>query len=294
MLHSFQAGVERRPLWQLAVAAIATVACGAPGEIAPTEVSDPSLAPLGEADLPAPPASLPAPPASIPRGLEGRTEAGAEAPVEAEVPAEAPPLAATGCRAPEGVSAAPQSFSELSALLNALPRPTSLPCLLESLERPLGVWFTSSAFSAQPANGARSPRTFISLGPLVLSVVPGGAAGSLLEVGYRSSPGRSIKAELEFPLTSTVTAELWHERVAFSARRTVCGACHSAEWPVTDPFYRDGFESSVIVPDPRYRVALSEVRAEAASCDARYEPERCALFDALFAGPVREQALALE
>src|SRR5450432_198125 len=62
------------------------------------------------------------------------------------------------CRAPAGVSNNPQSIAETITLLNALPKPLSIPCFLESLARPIPVLATFGVLSAQPAVGVRSPR----------------------------------------------------------------------------------------------------------------------------------------
>ena len=65
------------------------------------------------------------------------------------------------CVAPEGVSTAPQTIAEVVTLLNALPKPLNLPCFVASLARPLSLHAVNSPFSAQPAQGRRSPRIFI-------------------------------------------------------------------------------------------------------------------------------------
>lgn len=186
------------------------------------------------------------------------------------------------CSAPEGTSNAPTDIPELLALLNALPKPTTLECFLESLARPLEIYPTRSELSAQPASGARSPRTFIVYGDLVMSVVPDGELEALLEVGYRSAPGRSIKGELAFPLRGAVTARQLAERVRIGDA-TLCGGCHIAEERIDAPSFPDGaFESEVIVPHRAYDVQLGALAAEAAGCDATLEPARCRVLRAIF------------
>ncbi len=66
-----------------------------------------------------------------------------------------------GCRAPAGVSNSPRTIDETVTLINALPKPLSLPCFLESLARPLEISASYGVFSAQPAKGIRSPRIFV-------------------------------------------------------------------------------------------------------------------------------------
>ena len=201
---------------------------------------------------------------------------------------------AAPCAAPQGVSAAPRTIGEALALMNALPKPTSVACLVESLARPLDVYMTRSELSAQPADGARNPRTFLVLDPLFLSIVPDGPASALVEVGYRTAPGRSIKAEILFPLTHAVGAADLIERVKIG-RLSTCSGCHTDEQRVTSDIFagtEGAFESSVIPPFFAYEVDVEGLRAEASACDALAEPTRCEMLGALFAhGEVRASAL---
>jgi hypothetical protein len=178
--------------------------------------------------------------------------------------------------------------------MNALPRPTTVACFLSSLERPLEIYATRSELSAQPASGARNPRTFLVLGPLLVSIVPGGASSNLVELGYRTTEGRSIKAEIAFPLTRDLTAAALLERVQ-TGRVSMCSGCHTNELRITDGFFsgtEGAFESSVIPPLYFYEIDLESYRAEVALCDTTLEPERCGMLSALFDhGEVRSSAL---
>jgi len=198
------------------------------------------------------------------------------------------------CVAPEGVSAAPRTLEQAVALMNALPKPTSVACLLESLERPLEIYMTRSEMSAQPASGERNPRTFLVLEPLVLSVVPDGPSSELVEVGYRTAPGRSLKAEIHFPLTRAITAADLIERVKIG-RVSMCSGCHSDEQRVTSGLFagtEGGFESSVIPPLFVYELDVEAFRAQASACDSSAEPARCQMLSALFDhGEVRPSTL---
>ena len=181
------------------------------------------------------------------------------------------------------------------ALLAGLPRPTTVACLLESLDRPLELYLTSSTFSAQPAPAERSPRTFVVLGPLLLSVVAEGEASTLVEVGYQSAPGRSIKAEIPFPLRAAPTPPELLDQVRIG-RVSMCGGCHTNERQVADDFFSrtvgGGFESDVIPPLYVLQVGLDVLRAEAEGCDPQLEPDRCGLLSALFDhGEVRQSRL---
>ncbi len=198
------------------------------------------------------------------------------------------------CVPAPGTTGAPATIAELMELLAGLPRPTTLACLLQSLERPLEVYLTSSTLSAQPAPAERSPRTFVVLGPLVLSVVAEGEASRLLELGYRSAPGRSIKAELPFPLRQAPAPDDLLDQVGLG-RVSMCGGCHTNERRVADAFFdgSDGaFESDIIPPLYVYQVDVDVLRGEAERCDAGQEPERCELLGALFDhGEVRQTEL---
>jgi hypothetical protein len=201
---------------------------------------------------------------------------------------------ATRCLPASGSTGSPQSIAELIELIDGLPKPTTVACLLQSLDRPLELYLTSSVFSAQPAPAERSPRTFIVLGPLLLSVVAEGPASTLVELGYRSAPGRSIKAEIPFPSTAPLSPGPLLDRVR-TGRVSMCAGCHTDERKVPDAFFDGGdgaFESDVIPPLYVFQVGVDVLRAESAACDARAEPDRCGMLSALFDhGEVRQSAI---
>jgi hypothetical protein len=132
------------------------------------------------------------------------------------------------------------------------------------------------------------------LGSLVLSVVPAGPSRDLLELGYRTSDARSIKAEIAFPLSRTLSAADLIGRIQ-TGRISMCAGCHIDERRVTDGIFtgtEGGFESGVIPPLFVHEVDLESYRAEAAGCDPSAEPDRCMMLDALFGhGEVRRTAL---
>jgi len=98
-------------------------------------------------------------------------------------------------------------------------------------------------------------------------------------MGEATRPGQSIKAELEFPITSDVTLEDAFSRLGFRDI-TSCGVCHDGRVPA---FGIEGaVESEVLRPADRELVPLDELRSEAGSCDADIEPARCAMLHALF------------
>ncbi len=196
------------------------------------------------------------------------------------------------CATPDRVSGAPTSIPEAITHLNSLPRPTTVACFLQSLKRPLEVYMTSSPGSLQPSPGARSPRTFIVNGPLIMTIVPDGTARNTLELGFRTSPERSIKTEVPFPLTGEVSAATIFEHVQ-QGSGTVCGACHVAEVHTEYEAFPGGvFESNIIIPNPVLEVGLEAFRAEEATCDPQIESARCGILTALFGyGEVRQSTI---
>jgi hypothetical protein len=188
-----------------------------------------------------------------------------------------------GCKPAPGVSGTPTTISEVLILLNTLPKPTTLACFLEALERPLSIYMTLSDDSLQPSPGARSPRTFILRGDLELSIVFDGVARDTLEFGYHYEPGRTIKAEIVFPLTQDVSESTLFDRIQITPRTTQCGNCHVGELHEEYPGFPLGvFASDVIEPFPAEEVTLESMQVEAASCDEASEPFRCGLLSALF------------
>ncbi len=206
-----------------------------------------------------------------------------EPPAEVEPMGPVPPAVDPSiCQPPSGVSGRPRNLSQAISLINSLPRPTTLPCFLQALERPLQVYMTRSDQSLQPSPGARSPRTFIVNEPLVMSIVFEGDAQVTLELGYRTAEARSIKTELVFPLRSDVTVANMFDEV-MNGRVTRCSACHTSESELfNDEIQANVFESDTYAPFEVYEVDVESVRGENASCDKAAEPARCALLSALF------------
>jgi hypothetical protein len=191
------------------------------------------------------------------------------------------------CRAPVGVSAAPNSIDDVVTLVNALfaerQEPVTLPCVVESLERPLGALAAVSMLSLQRAVGAESPRFFLFSGDLVLGVVPDGDGKNFLEMGTRVSETRSIKGEIEFPLRAPLAPGAPYDHVR-QGDVTLCALCHGTERPSARITVTRAFESDVLRPLPSQEVDLAFVRRQSVECDAQKEPDRCALLAAIF-GP---------
>jgi hypothetical protein len=187
------------------------------------------------------------------------------------------------CRTPNGVSGSPRTLEQAIILMNSLPRPTTLACFVQALERPLSVYMTSSSFSLQPAPGARSPRIFIVNEPLVMSIVLDGPAAAALEFGLRTSAIRSIKTEMIFPLTTDVNYDNFFSEVAQGPDSTKCSACHTGEVvTLSEALPIEVFESDIIRPFEGMEVDVPSLRAEHTSCNEAEEPERCLLLSAFF------------
>lgn len=183
--------------------------------------------------------------------------------------------------------ASPRTVLEVVERVNELPHPVTLPCFIESLARPLELNATESLISAQPAVGRRSPRTFIFVDPLIMSVAFDGVGSHLLELGEVQPGGtRALKAEIAFPVTVELSREAPFERILFREDLTLCGACHQDEAPAEDVTFTRAFVSRALRPVPRERVSLDALARELDGCAPEREPERCALLDAVFAGPV--------
>lgn len=189
------------------------------------------------------------------------------------------------CQPPQGMSGTPQTIEEAVALLNALPKPTSVACFVESLDRPLAANATSSMFSAQPATSYESPRVFLKVDRTWLSVVIDGAATDLLEFGYLLDDGlHSLKGELKLPTTEALALTKPFDRVRYADGYTLCGACHRDETLEGVEGDTSIYSSLAFRPRPETRVPLDFLRNEAQTCDWDRQPHRCEMLSALFDG----------
>lgn len=188
------------------------------------------------------------------------------------------------CQAPAGLIREPRSIEQSVELVNALPKPLTLSCFIEALGRPLRLHAATSSVSNQPSRGTRSPRIFISLETLVMTVVPEGRGAHLLEFGEQRPELRSVKAELSFPIEENVSSSLPYENALYTEELTGCAFCHGIEERDPSVIAGPAFVSQSYRPFDHQRVPLSSLQQEHATCDAVVEPERCALLDALFGG----------
>lgn len=204
------------------------------------------------------------------------------APASDSAPPEDSGTAADACRPGPGATGNPRTIVEVIRLINSLPMPVTIPCFLQSLDRPISLVATASVISAQPANGQDNPRLFLLRDGISLSVVPSGDVSHLLELGELTSNTTSIKGELAFPVTEPLALDAAFTHVARPAGGTVCYVCHHGEAPVTDYPADGAFESVAYRPTPRLEINFDYVEYQYETCDATLEPDRCALLSALF------------
>lgn len=174
------------------------------------------------------------------------------------------------------LSAQVDSIEDVVDVLDALPKPTSLPCFLASLRRPLGVVLTSDVFSTQPAEGVQSPRIIIRNPSLALTLVPVGEASRLLEMGEEHPSGLTLKAEIEFPVEGPV--DPYERTPAFpGATESGCHVCHFEEIALGG----EQFANTPLRPPDDLVVPLEVLLGEHERCDPADDPDRCAIFSAL-------------
>lgn len=175
--------------------------------------------------------------------------------------------------------------------LNALPAPGTPSCFVAGLQRPLDLVASTSVLSAQPAVGRQNPRIFVLAPALVISVVPSGDGAPLVEFAQWMTPTRTLKGEVELPLTAPLTEDAPYTRVHSTFGVTSCGLCHRNE--VQHPTIDGGFVSDAFRPEPNTLVPLTELSAMHAACTEEDLSERCTLFHALFDfGVVRQGAFS--
>lgn len=175
----------------------------------------------------------------------------------------------------------PKTIEETVTLINALPRPLSLGCFLNSLKGPLGVMAVNSTGSAQPAVDNANPRIFIVREKLVLSVATAGAGRSLLEFGELTG-SNSFKGELAFPVEGTVTANQIIAQMAQTSTSSTCATCHGSEAKFQHGNLGQLWVSSIIRPNTAQRVNYAYLRAQASACDSVATPHRCDVLKAIY------------
>lgn len=174
----------------------------------------------------------------------------------------------------------PKTIDEVTDLINALPKPLSLPCFIESLSRPLKVSLTLSKLSAQPAVGNDTPRIFLFIDNLILSVAPDGKGKDLLELSQLYTDSKSLKAELEFPILENISDTAGFDRIDIGGRSS-CNGCHSAETIDTSITDANAYTSVAIKPETY--MSLTDFQQENYKCELATSLDyRCQMIMSLF------------
>lgn len=192
------------------------------------------------------------------------------------------------CIPPQSVSGNLKTIEDVTTLINAMPKPVSLACFIDALQRPLYINASSSMKSIQPAISASIPRIFIFTGEaLTLTVVPSGIDAGNMEIGLGIDSDHSIKAELLFPVVENLSTTAAYQLILEKRLdRTVCGLCHAGEKPAGEGFPSIAFSSKLLRPDGKYDVPLSVLEGINGQCLSVDKPE-CQIIQALFfQGPV--------
>ncbi len=206
--------------------------------------------------------------------------AGAAAGGAQAVPQPDPFADAKACALASPGAAAPETVATLISFVNELPKPATIPCLLASLPRPLHVSVSDSALSAQRTEDPRSPRIFVFLGALIVTVLPEGKASALLEIGQLVAERDSLKAELKFPIAGPLQPGDAFDRI-LEAGGTKCGTCHGYERAAPE-YGKNAFVSEAVEPQPETRVPLAVAQELHRTCDPAQEPARCAVWSGVF------------
>ncbi len=180
---------------------------------------------------------------------------------------------------------APQTIEQAIDLINALPKPVTIACFVQTLQRPLRVNATSSILSAQPAMGEDNPRIFLFSGDdLIISIVPDGNGKDLMEFSQLvNGTSRSIKGEIKFPVFESIPYSAPYNRILTGAQ-TVCSACHVGE-ALDDTHQEENvYISAALKPKANKLVFLSDFWQEYYNCSLKIDTSdsRCMMIRAIF------------
>ena len=169
--------------------------------------------------------------------------------------------------------------------LNAMPKPVTLPCFLESLPRPLKIQPAFSEFSAQPSPNYQSPRIFLFFDRLILTVAIDQDFAEfpypLLEMSYMVNEQDLIttKAELKFPVTESLSAAAPYTGLSFNDRISQCSFCHPSESILDEVEGIPIYQSSILKPTTP--LPVNQLYTENDSCNAAEQPHRCAMLSSI-------------
>ncbi len=195
------------------------------------------------------------------------------------------PSKPTNCIDYAGEKNNPQSIKEFVDYLNDLPKPASLSCIVAKLKRPLLINATSGSRSAQPSNGPNSPRTFIKLGRLVISVVADGQSSKSIELGeiLESNPDASIKGDIPVPVEVRLADTAPYDKISAYGEMLCGDVCHTGHTEVIEEYDNLSFAyaSEIIKPGPSKDKPIEELKAIRDTCNAE-DHSYCGLYKAIF------------
>jgi hypothetical protein len=177
-----------------------------------------------------------------------------------------------------GATGSPKTIEQAVELINSLPKPVTVPCFLESLDRPLNIYGTYSVSSAQPSGGPDNPRFFLFVNNLIISVTPQGSGRNMMEFGLLTSGTTTQKGELQFPIYANIVTSLPFDRIRYGSG-TACSFCHGYESAGPSP---NSFVSNALRPNPAFKVPLTSMWQLFQSCDPNIDKYRCEMFQGLF------------
>jgi hypothetical protein len=169
--------------------------------------------------------------------------------------------------------------------INAMEKPLTLPCFIESLPRPLKIQPAYSEFSAQPSPGYHSPRIFFFFDRLILTVAVDQDFVEypypLLEMSYLVDESALIttKAELKFPVTETLSPAAPYTGLSFNDNISQCSFCHPQESILTTIDDIPIYQSSILRPTTP--LPVNRLHQENDGCVAEEEPHRCAMLSSI-------------
>lgn len=182
--------------------------------------------------------------------------------------------------------ASPQTIDQLVQLINVLPKPVNLSCLITALKKPLNVFAVNNTFSAQPAVGINNPRIFIMNGNFIMSVVPAGIGMTLLEVSQIISQSASTKGEIQFPVADILPTDAPYTKILESKGETTggtsCRTCHQGEIRNLNINTGTAYNNELIKPDPFKRVTQPYMKTQAQNCNSQLNAHRCDLLKAIY------------
>lgn len=175
-------------------------------------------------------------------------------------------------------------MEDIVGLINTLPKPVTIPCVLDTLPRPFALNATDSDLSVQPGKGMESPRIFIVIDFLIITFTLSEDVEPALEFSQLLSDDRSVKGEIAFPVSQDLLPEAPYLQVVRAGNvGTRCAGCHFGEQPAGSAFPENVFSSRALRPFDRQNVSLEILKALKNNCAGSHS-ERCDMLNAIYNG----------